>query len=270
MERFARTCHADERVVAAFISGSHASGTADVHSDIDLGLITSDATYNDFQAGRTAFISCLGEAIFLENFDNDDTEFFVLSDGTEGELSVGSTSHFGHVARGPYQVLLDKTGILAGATFHGKQPAPDAQREALRRLIMWFWHELSHFVTAVARDQVYWAYGQLEALRRGCLSLARLQHDFDDADGATDPYFKVEQILGGEQLSASASTTCRMDTLSMLHAAASIARIYQGLATFLAQTHGLVYPLALERLMLARLESLSSSAYTTSSSSDQL
>ena len=101
VERFARTCHADERVVAAFISGSHASGTADVHSDIDLGLITSDATYDDFQAGRTAFISCLGEAIFLENFDNDDTEFFVLSDGTEGELSVGSTSHFGHVARGP-------------------------------------------------------------------------------------------------------------------------------------------------------------------------
>jgi hypothetical protein len=124
VERFARTCHADERVVAAFISGSHASGTADAHSDIDLGLITTDAAYNDFQASRTAFISCLGEAIFAEDFDNDDTIFFILSDGTEGELSVGSTSHYGRVARGPYQVLLDKSGILAGASFSAAAGLP--------------------------------------------------------------------------------------------------------------------------------------------------
>ena len=50
MNRFVAACQADERVVAAFLGGSYARGTADAYSDLDLYLITTDAMYDDFKA----------------------------------------------------------------------------------------------------------------------------------------------------------------------------------------------------------------------------
>ena len=38
---------ADERVVAAFLGGSYARGTADAYSDLDLYLITTDEAERD-------------------------------------------------------------------------------------------------------------------------------------------------------------------------------------------------------------------------------
>jgi hypothetical protein len=36
LDRFVAACHADSRVVAAFLRGSHVTGLADVYSDLDL------------------------------------------------------------------------------------------------------------------------------------------------------------------------------------------------------------------------------------------
>ena len=68
IDRFVAACQADERVVAAFLGGSYARGTADAYSDVDLGLITTDAAYETFLTGREAFIRRLGEPVFLEDF----------------------------------------------------------------------------------------------------------------------------------------------------------------------------------------------------------
>jgi lincosamide nucleotidyltransferase len=117
LDRFIAACQADERVVAATLYGSYARGTADEHSDLDLGLITTDEAYEAFFAGRYAFFRQLGEPAFLEDFDSTVTVFFMFPDGTEGELSIGHESDFKHGHGGVYRVLLDKKNILAGATF---------------------------------------------------------------------------------------------------------------------------------------------------------
>ena len=43
LDRFVAACRADERVVAAFLSGSYAGGAADEYSDLDLGVIITAA-----------------------------------------------------------------------------------------------------------------------------------------------------------------------------------------------------------------------------------
>jgi hypothetical protein len=255
VDRFAMACRTDPRVVAAFVSGSHARGTGDAHSDIDLGLITTECAYNEFRATQADFINLLGEPLFLESFNSPTTLFFILADGTEGELAVGHERNVEQLAIGPYLVLLDKHGILQRATMRGAQPDPAEQREALRRLIVWFWHEMSHFITAIARGQLLWAYGQLEALRRSCLSLSRLSRDFHDTDIELEAYFKVDLVLPTEQLSAYTASVCPMDARAMLIAAQTIGHVYREIAPGLAEAHGLPYPLALERLMLERLNS---------------
>jgi hypothetical protein len=262
--RFVAACQADTRVVAAFLSGSHATGTADAHSDLDLGLVTADCAHTEFLAGRESFVRLLGEPLFLEDFGSPETLFFVLSDGTEGEIAVGRESQFRHAAYGPYRVLLDKQGILAGATFEGRHSDADEQRETLRRLIVWFWHDLSHFITAIARDHRWWAYGQLEVLRRSCLNLARLQRDFADADVGAECYFKVEQTLPAEELAPLEQTICSLEPAAMLRAAFAIVHLFRALAPPLARTHRLTYPLALERMMLDRLDSLQAGRRTAS------
>src|SRR6266702_2533050 len=86
MNRFVAAGLADERVVAAFLGGSYARDAADAYSDLDLYLITTDEAYDDFFAGRKAFLRLLGEPVFLEDYHGGgfDMVFFIFPDGTEG------------------------------------------------------------------------------------------------------------------------------------------------------------------------------------------
>ena len=179
VDRFVAVCREDPRVVAAFLGGSYARGTADPHSDLDLALLVTDEDYDDFVDGRAAFVRRLGEPLFLEDFDLAGVVFFIFSDGSECELAFGRESDSGHLYAGPAQVLLDKKGLLTEAPPPSwPAEAPDDQVETLRRLIYWFWHDLSHFITAMARGLLWWAHGQLDVLRRCCVDLLRLQQDF--------------------------------------------------------------------------------------------
>jgi predicted nucleotidyltransferase len=251
LDRFIAACEADARVVAAFLGGSYASGTADAHSDLDLCLITTDGSYEDFLAGSEAFVRLLGEPVFLETFDHPHNLFFIFANGSECELAVGRAGAFTHIHGGPYRVLVDKQGILDGIEFPWHQADADEQRETLRRLIQWFWHDLSHFITAMARGQPWWAYGQLGILRRVCVNLARLRHDFA---ASVDDYDKIDHAVPRAALAPLAGTCCAMEHNAMLDAVHIIIRFYQETARSLAQAHGIPYPDVLERVMLKRLE----------------
>jgi predicted nucleotidyltransferase len=257
IDRFMAVCQADERVFAAFLGGSYTRASADAYSDLDLGLITADEAYQDFLAGRAAFVRQLGEPLLVEDFDNPHNLFCIFADGTECELAVGRAGQFTHIHAGPYQVVLDKNGILAGAVFPGNLPARAEQVETLRRLIYWFWHDLSHFITAMGRGQLWWASGQLEVLRRICVNLARLKHNFAVA---AEDYEKLDQALPVERLSPLETTFCPHERAAIFRAARIIIRFYQDLAPILADTHGIPYPDRLERLMLGQLDELSTPA----------
>jgi hypothetical protein len=154
--------------------------------------------------------------------------------------------------QGPYRVLLDKTGLLHGAVFAGYSPAAQEQQQTLERLIQWFWHDLAHhFLTPLARGQLWSAAGALEELRLSCVNLARLQQDFS---ARADGFEHVEQILPTADLAPLRATYGPLDPEVLLHAAGVIVQVYRERATQLAQAHGLPYPTDLDRLIAARLE----------------
>jgi hypothetical protein len=153
-------------------------------------------------------------------------------------------------------VLLDKQGVLSGAAFPEPEPEPAEQIETLRRQVVWFWHDLSHFTIALARGQLWWAQGQLHVLRQYCISLVRLRHNFSDADLGSEAYWKLDQALPAEQLAPLQATYCPLERGAMLQAALALVQFYRELAVELAQAHGIAYPAALERVMLERLEQL--------------
>lgn len=134
---------------------------------------------------------------------------------------------------------------------------PDEQIETLRRQIFWFWHDLSHFIAAIGRGQLWWGYGQLEILRRSCVVLARLRQNFS---AEPDAYDKVDLAVAADQLSALRSTFVPMEHDRMLEAALAILGFYRELAPPLARRHGLRYPIELEGLLRDRLDELSKKA----------
>ncbi len=259
LDKFVKACQSDDRTVAALLVGSYVKGKADEHSDLDLYLITRDEAYDDFVSRRESFVHLLGEPMFMEDFDLPDIVFLIFPDSSEVEVSYVRESQVNYVVNEPFEVLLDKKNITVGVLPREREVDRDAQREKLRRLIYWFWHELSHFITALERGQLWWAHGQLGALRLYCMNLARLRNNFADTDIGEEGYFKIENALPPAQLSSLQPTFPALEQSAMLQAALVIVDFYKALAPPLAQTYGITYPDGLERVMVERLENLSMS-----------
>ena len=256
VNRFVDACRADDRVVAAFLGGSHVKGYADAHSDVDLCVITTDQSFEEFCSQREAFLRSLGEMVFHEDFDIPDISLYIYADDTEGELNCGQEGRLDRIHSGPFRILVDKKKILADATFPPFKPSPPERIEKLRDHIYIFWHELSHFITAMGRDQLWWARGQLDSLRAICVNLARLKHDFLDPDFGEEAYFKIETVMPVEQLSTLRETFCLMEKTAMLKAGHMIVQFYREITPALAQLHGIDYPYRLERVIMDRLQRL--------------
>jgi predicted nucleotidyltransferase len=259
LERFVSACQADDRVVAAFLGGSLVKGYADAYSDVDLSVIATDESFEEFVKEREMLLRSLGDLVFIEDFDLPNTAFYIYADGTEGELNFGSEGRLEQIHAGTFRVLLDKKNLLESVEFPEHIPSAPDQLEKLRSQIQGFWHELSHFMTAIGRDQIWWAQGQLEALRGICVNLARLRHNFLDEEAGEEPYFKIEKVMPVEQLSALQETFGPLEKEEILQAGLILVRFYLDVAPALAQAHGLQYSHGLERVMLDRLRKLQDS-----------
>jgi predicted nucleotidyltransferase len=258
IERFVALCSADARIVAAFLGGSHARAEADEFSDLDLCLLTTDEAYEEVVSGRRAIIEQLGEPLFLEDFGLEGIVFFILADGTEAELFFRRASALDEIRDvGPYRTLLDKEGVLAGAAFPMREPDRAEQVEALSRLVQWFWHDLSHLIAALGRGQLWWAHGQLEALRAYCVNLTRIEQNVEAQE---EPYEKLDRAISTTRLSALQTSFSPMEKRAMLGAAVNIVDFFRERAPVVASAHGLVYPAELEALMCRRLDTLARDA----------
>jgi hypothetical protein len=254
LDRFVAACREDTRVVAAFLGGSHAAGTADEYSDLDLYLIVDDQNYDTFFAERRAFLGRIGEPIFFEDFSEFgfDMVVFIFSSGVEGELALGRASGFDHIHGGPFEILVDKEGILEGQVFTLHRPSQVEQRGTLRWLIFWFWRDLSQFNRAMLRGRLWTAHGILESVRLKCVNLARLNHEFFSTGMAG--YEGLEQAADAQDLEALRATFCPLDREAMLEAAGRLVGFYLRTAPRIAIHQGIAYPADLEAVVMDRLE----------------
>jgi predicted nucleotidyltransferase len=257
VDRFIRACSADDRIVAAFLGGSYAKGKADEYSDLDLCVITGDDSFAEFYEQRESFLRLLGDLVFLEDFGAPNIVLYIFADGTEGELNFGSEGRLHQIHSGSFHSLVDKKNILADAVFPERAPDDARQTEKLRENIFVFWHELSHFIMAIGRGHLWWAHGQLDALRSICVNLTRLENNFSDEGVGNEPYFKLEYAIPVEKLAPLQSTFCTLDQRAMLQSVQLIVAVYLQTAKSLAESQGIPYPHKLERVMLEQLAKLS-------------
>jgi hypothetical protein len=186
--------------------------------------------------------------------------FFILADGSECEVVFGREGALEELDVGPFVTLVDKRGILDGAEFPLPRPDPDERREELRQVLNWFWPTSRTSWRRSGVVELWWAYGQLEALRRYCVNLLRIEHGVEAQDEA---YEKLEKAVPGSKLAALQPTFCPMERDAMLRAALDIVSFFREQAPQVAGVYGSEYPAQLERLMCDRLDELSLAARLT-------
>ncbi|MGE5225462.1 MAG: aminoglycoside 6-adenylyltransferase [Planctomycetaceae bacterium] len=254
IERFTELCERDERIVAAFLGGSLARDADDRFSDLDLCIVFADAALRDIEVNRAAMIAELGTPLFLEDWGEDDPVLFaILADGTEIELHRIPEGRLREVEVGPIRPLLDRGGILAGLELPLSAPHPDELRDECRRLLAWFWHDVAHTVAAIGRGQLWWAHGQVEALRGYCVNVVRLEQR--SAPGG-EPYWKIEEEIAVASLAPLAATIVPLDRAALTRAASELVAFFGAHGRRAAEAYDLPYPDELERLMLRELDAV--------------
>ena len=253
LDRFVEVCSNDDRIVAAFLGGSLASDRADAFSDVDLCVITRDDAFDDIVGERASLIEQLGEPVFVEDFGHREVVSFVLADGTEAEIFFGREGALAELRPGSHRTLFDRDGILQGVTFEKERADPEELEDVLRHTLSWFWHELSHFVKAIGRGQLWWAAGQLEALRNHCVNLARIEQG---AEAGEEPYWKLEEEIRTEVLTPLEGTFVPMDREAILTAGLEVVAFFRERAPLVAAANGLPYAAELDRMMVKRLDDL--------------
>jgi nucleotidyltransferase-like protein len=190
VSRFREACRREELIVAAFLGGSLAAGTADEASDVDIYAVTGAADYELFFARRVAFVHAWARPLLLLetlNFEGlgFDMLHFVLEDGVCGELALGHSANFPVMHGGPHRVLVDKTGLLDGVTFTPHAPSASERRQQAERALNWFWLDLIQFRKQLYRRHLVAMAAQLARLRAHCsqlLAVARTENIGVDVD----------------------------------------------------------------------------------------
>jgi hypothetical protein len=231
----------DERVRTLFLGGSHASGSADAHSDLDLYLITRDEDFESFRADRRRFLSSLGDTIFLEEHEQFGflMLLYIFADGVHGEIAVAPARDLTTIHSGPYITLLDKDGLLEGRDFPAWGLEADERAVLVRRLLQWFWYDRRLLDVALARDQLWTAHYYLERCRTTCLDLARLR---DHPEAHPSGYEKCERAVAGATLDALAATVVPLETERMRTAARLVTRLYLDVGRVVAERESVAFP----------------------------
>jgi predicted nucleotidyltransferase len=256
--RFAEVCASDDRVVAAFVGGSLARGDADPYSDVDLCIVSTDEAADDVVADRAAIVAQLGTPLFLEDWGDRVREVFViLADGTDVEMVFVAEGDIRELQVGPITPLHDPTGLLVDLELPVRAASSDELVGELRRLLAWFWHEVSHLIKALARGQLWWAAGEVEALRGSCVNLVRIEQG---VEAGPEPYFKIDGEASTDTLEPLRATFVTVDSDALARAGQELVVFFGDHGRRLAEVYGLAYPSELDDLMRGRLEALTSSS----------
>ncbi len=257
IRRFAELCAADDRIVAAMVTGSHARGEADEHSDVDLCAITTDAAFDSVLTDRESLIRPLGRRLgaplFMETFGHPSNVHFILADGSEGELLCERESALDGLDVGPFLTLIDKRGLLTGASFPFSTPDPEEQRSSLTRILTGFWHDLSHLTAALGRGDLWWAAGQLESLRGSSANLVRIHIGIEAED---EPFEKLGTAVPGAELAALEPTYVPLERAAMRQAALEVVSFFREVGHRVAAENDVPYPDELDRLISRRLDAV--------------
>lgn len=111
--RLREVVDADERIVACWLQGSLADGTADALSDVDAYLAVADAQFDPLYAARRELVARLGEVLVLSDglLPGLQAVNAILTGPVKLDLFFERLSKLGEAQRPALRMLVDKAGL---------------------------------------------------------------------------------------------------------------------------------------------------------------
>jgi hypothetical protein len=248
VENLRRLAIEDPRIVAAFLGGSLASGLADQYSDIDLYYVIDPAEYESFHSGIRSLLDGIGPVAYFDEHNNFgfDLVLFMLTNGTKGEVALGTPDKLKVMHAGPFKTLVDKKDILKDAQFpYEKMLEGEALSKDIEKQLRWYWYWYGILFTAVARDHLWSAQSALNTMRNHMFTL--LEYSYSLRPGA-----KIDRTLPRPLLLEIGKTLPTLDPNNIKAAAASMTIILKRETENLLRTTGAKYPILFEKTVLAK------------------
>jgi len=218
VENFRRIAEEDPRIVAAFLGGSLASGLSDQYSDIDMYYVIDPSEYESFHSSVKSLIDGFGPVAYFDEHNNFgfDLVLFMLTNGTKGELGLGTSDKLKVMHVGPFKVLVDKKGVLKDSQFpYEKMLEGETLRKDTEKQLRSYWYWYGIVLTATARDHLWSAQSALNTMRSHLFNL--LKYSYNLRPGA-----KIDRSLPRPLLLELGKTLPTLDPESLKTAAASM------------------------------------------------
>ena len=163
----------DERIVAAWLQGSRADGSADAFSDIDLYVAVSDAEYAAFD--KLAFIAQAAPVLVHADLAGLNAVVCLLEGPVKLDFFVERKSAAPDIPRPAVRMLLDKANIALRSGWEPDGEAVAAQIDALVRVTF---QGASWPVRMLRRRQwMTHAFSELTLINGVVVPLMLVQHD---------------------------------------------------------------------------------------------
>ena len=176
LERLTQAARDDERIVAAWLQGSRADGTADAFSDIDFYIAVSDDAFAQFDT--LAFIERV--APVLVHFQPPFVPGLIvcLVEGpVKLDVVVEKASALEQAERPAVKVLVDKTDVASKLRASG-EPGEQEIARRVDELIRITWQGATWPVRLLRRGQwMSHAYSELSLIQSVIVPLMLAQHD---------------------------------------------------------------------------------------------
>ena len=174
LARLVAALRRDRRVVAAWLLGSFAAGTADDWSDLDLHVVVRDEDFADAVEHRMDLYRLVGEPALTQHLRFQRTSFFVLllyPGGVEVDWSLWALKD----ARRPERarVLFDDVGVSVATQ---APVAADKLAEHASRQVEFFWAMAAVGAKNCGRGHTHWAASSYDLMSNAFDVLWRLVH----------------------------------------------------------------------------------------------
>lgn len=246
-DRLAAVLRADERIAAAWLTGSLARGAADAWSDVDVLIAVRGPDFPAFVADWRALVDRVGPTVMARRFGPDDRPIVtaVTPDWLRFDIVIGSADD-----RRPYSyaatLLFDREGIAERAA-----PAPAARDPlaGLPFLVEEFIRGLGLLPIVIGRDELFVAMFGVAVFRNHLAELMLLE-----TGGRRGGAKRLNPFLTDEQRAALATLPAPVLTReSLIRCHVACAELFLPRARRLMRRHGMAYPEEFERATRAYL-----------------
>lgn len=249
IRRIGDRLRADDRVRAAWLSGSLGRGTADEYSDVDVWAVASPEDRDALAADWPELSASIAPTVLSRQVGNMPVFTAVTEEWLRFDLVVGTPEEVPTRTRTTLTLMFDKDGLDARLRESGEPRSPDPRR--VSELVTEFFRVLGLLPVVLGREEYALAVSGGGLLRTMLIQLMLEDVAVEDRGGALHlasllPPERMRAIDGLPPMSATRESAIAVNL--------AVAAEFLPLARDLTERTGGEWPLRLETACLAHLE----------------